>query len=116
MRNVAKGASANFIKAYTHNGWFKSLKHLVHFYNTRDEQDPVDPIIFKIPRCETLIIFNATEKETLNADGTTKCWPIPEFAGAVTGIIGKLKLTSSEEDAIVAYLESLSDEVTASRP
>jgi cytochrome c peroxidase len=116
MRNVAKGASANFIKAYTHNGWFKSLKHLVHFYNTRDEQDPADPIIFKIPRCETLNIFNATEKETLNPDGTTKCWPAPEFAGAVTGIIGKLKLTSSEEDAIVAYLESLSDEVTASRP
>ena len=36
LRNVAKGVSANFKKAYTHNGWFKSLGSLVHFYNTRD--------------------------------------------------------------------------------
>jgi cytochrome c peroxidase len=24
------------VKAYTHNGFFKSLEELVHFYNTRD--------------------------------------------------------------------------------
>jgi len=27
----------DFIKAYTHNGYFKSLKEIVHFYNTRDK-------------------------------------------------------------------------------
>ena len=25
-----------FVKAYGHNGYFKSLKEIVHFYNTRD--------------------------------------------------------------------------------
>jgi cytochrome c peroxidase len=25
-----------FIKAYGHNGYFKSLEEIVHFYNTRD--------------------------------------------------------------------------------
>jgi len=26
----------DFVKAYMHNGYFKSLKKAVHFYNTRD--------------------------------------------------------------------------------
>jgi len=26
----------SFVKAYMHNGYFKSLKEVVHFYNTRD--------------------------------------------------------------------------------
>ena len=26
----------DFVKAYGHNGYFKSLKAIVHFYNTRD--------------------------------------------------------------------------------
>ena len=25
-----------FVKAYGHNGYFKSLEEIVHFYNTRD--------------------------------------------------------------------------------
>jgi cytochrome c peroxidase len=25
-----------FVKAYGHNGYFKSLQEIVHFYNTRD--------------------------------------------------------------------------------
>lgn len=28
--------SAGFVKAYGHNGYFKSLEEIVHFYNTRD--------------------------------------------------------------------------------
>src|SRR5665647_1055917 len=36
LRNVDKRPSVNFTKAYTHNGVFKSLKEVVHFYNTRD--------------------------------------------------------------------------------
>jgi cytochrome c peroxidase len=35
LRNVAKGLGDES-KAYTHNGVFKSLRALVHFYNTRD--------------------------------------------------------------------------------
>ena len=36
LRNVALKPSKNFIKAYSHNGYFKSLEEIVHFYNTRD--------------------------------------------------------------------------------
>jgi cytochrome c peroxidase len=36
LRNVDKRPSPGFVKAYMHNGYFKSLKDVVHFYNTRD--------------------------------------------------------------------------------
>lgn len=36
VRNVDKRPSAGFVKAYGHNGYFKSLEEIVHFYNTRD--------------------------------------------------------------------------------
>jgi cytochrome c peroxidase len=36
LRNVDKRPSPGFVKAYMHNGFFKSLKDVVHFYNTRD--------------------------------------------------------------------------------
>jgi hypothetical protein len=34
--NVAKRPRSSFIKGYMHNGYFKSLEEVVHFYNTRD--------------------------------------------------------------------------------
>jgi cytochrome c peroxidase len=36
LRNVALAPGAKYIKAYSHNGYFKSLEEIVHFYNTRD--------------------------------------------------------------------------------
>jgi cytochrome c peroxidase len=36
LRNVDKRPFSAFVKAYGHNGYFKSLKSIVHFYNTRD--------------------------------------------------------------------------------
>jgi cytochrome c peroxidase len=36
LRNVAKLPYPTFVKAYGHNGYFKSLWAIVHFYNTRD--------------------------------------------------------------------------------
>lgn len=36
LRNVDKRPDAGFVKAYGHNGFFKSLEEIVHFYNTRD--------------------------------------------------------------------------------
>jgi cytochrome c peroxidase len=36
LRNVDKRPSEGFVKAYGHNGFFKSLLEIVHFYNTRD--------------------------------------------------------------------------------
>ncbi len=36
LRNVDKRPYPSFVKAYGHNGYFKNLKSIVHFYNTRD--------------------------------------------------------------------------------
>ncbi len=77
LRNVAKAPTPNFPKAYMHNGVFKTLKEVVHFYNTRD----VDP-----------------------------SWPAPEVADNInTDELGNLGLSDQEEDAVVAFMETLSD-------
>jgi cytochrome c peroxidase len=102
LRNVAKGLRADFTKAFTHNGWFKSLESLVHFYNTRDVLDT----------CEELGIPNATAQEALE----NNCWPAPEFPTPVRGIVGNLRLTLEEEAALVAYLKTLTDEHTPTKP
>ena len=36
LRNVDLRPSPDFVKAYMHNGFFKDLQAVVHFYNTRD--------------------------------------------------------------------------------
>lgn len=36
LRNVDRRPDGDFVKAYGHNGFFKSLEDVVHFYNTRD--------------------------------------------------------------------------------
>ncbi len=77
------------IKAYGHNGYFKSLEEIVHFYNTRDV----------LPVC-------------LSGDPAEKvgCWPAPELAMNVnTTDVGDLGLSQAEEAALVAFLRTLSD-------
>ena len=72
LRNVALTAP------YGHNGYFKTLKEIVHFYNTRD-----------VPGAG---------------------WPAPEVSANVDAEnMGDLGLTSAQEDAIVAFLQTLSD-------
>ncbi len=36
LRNVDQRPYDGFVKVYGHNGVFKSLEEIVHFYNTRD--------------------------------------------------------------------------------
>ncbi len=94
LRNVGKRFGNPFPKAFGHNGYFKSLKSIVHFYNTRDVK-PVCPDEF------------TTEKDALAMD----CWPTAEVAENVnTDELGNLGLSSEEEDAIVAFMMTLSDE------
>lgn len=79
LRNVDMRPSPGFVKAYAHNGYFKSLKEIVHFYNTRDV----------LP------------------------WPPPEVPVNVnTDELGNLGLTDAEEDAIVAFMRTLTDGYT----
>lgn len=78
LRNVDKRPGNGFIKAYMHNGVFKSLKEVVHFYNTRDV--------------------------------VSENWPPPEVTDNVnTDELGDLGLNDDEEDAIVAFMKTLSD-------
>ncbi len=61
---------------YSHNGYFRTLKDIVHFYNTRDVAN----------------------------------WPAPEVPDNVNDTeMGNLGLTGKEEDAIVAFLKTLTD-------
>ncbi|HET6559524.1 MAG TPA: cytochrome c peroxidase [Prolixibacteraceae bacterium] len=78
LRNVDKRPGLGFTKAYTHNGYFKSLKEVVHFYNTRDVPGAM--------------------------------WPPAEYPENInTDELGNLGLTDAEEDAIVAFMATLSD-------
>jgi cytochrome c peroxidase len=89
LRNVDKRPNPAFVKAYGHNGYFKSLKAIMHFYNTRDvlaRCQPGDP-----------------------GEGTA-CWPAPEStANMNTSKVGRLGLSHAEEDAIVSFMQTLTD-------
>jgi len=93
LRNVDKRPYPGFVKAFTHNGYFKSLKGVVHFYNTRDVK----------PRC--------ADPFTLEADALALgCWPEPEVDENVNDDeLGDLHLHDWQEDAIVEFLKTLSD-------
>lgn len=92
LRNVDLRPSPDFVKAYGHNGYFKTLEGIVHFYNTRDVK----------PACPGPY----TEAEAVAAD----CWPAPEVTANVNrDELGDLHLTWKQERAIVAFLRTLSD-------
>jgi cytochrome c peroxidase len=93
-RNVDMRPTPDFVKSYMHNGYLKSLKEVVHFYNTRDV----------LPRC-----VGANDRRE-----KVGCWPAPEIAVNVDSTIGKLGLTSAEEDLIVAFMRTLTDGGTQS--
>jgi cytochrome c peroxidase len=89
LRNVDKRPSPDFVKAYGHNGYFKSLKEIVHFYNTRDV----------LPCCASHDPREGTD-----------CWPAPETTENMnTSKVGHLGLTDQEEDALVAFMQTLTD-------
>jgi cytochrome c peroxidase len=90
LRNVALRPDNKLVKAYGHNGYFKSLESIVHFYNTRDVLGSCD--------------MQKNPKEGLN------CWPPPEVAMNVnTEELGGLGLKPLEEEALVEFLKTLSD-------
>jgi cytochrome c peroxidase len=83
LRNVDLRPYPEFVKAFGHNGYFKSLEEITHFYNTRD----------------------------VDGEGWEgELWPEPEYPDTVnTEELGNLGLTSDEEAAIVAFMKTLSD-------
>ena len=95
LRNVDKRPNETFVKRYMHNGFFSSLKDVVHFYNTRDV----------LPVCG----FSGSVVGK-------NCWPLPEVALNANPKVGNLGLTDKEENEIVAFLKTLSDGFTPSPP
>jgi cytochrome c peroxidase len=93
VRNVGKVPYAGFIKAFMHNGYLLSLKEVVHFYNTRD--------VYAKPVLSGHCPAGTVEKVT--------CWPMPEDPNNENMTIGKLGLTDTEENDLVAFLETLTD-------
>ena len=90
LRNVDKRPSEEFVKAFGHNGYFKSLEDIVHFYNTRDI----------LPLAETV----SDPQLGVNS------WPKPEVSENINKIeTGSLGLSAEDESAIVAFLKTLTD-------
>jgi cytochrome c peroxidase len=89
-----------FQKEFFHNGYAKSLKQLVHFYNTRD--------VFPFPVTSGNCPPGTTEK--------VNCWPTPEVPATMDMTVGNLALTDQEENQIVAFLQTLTDGFTTPYP
>ena len=83
VRNVAQRPGRGFPKAYMHNGVFKTLEEVVHFYNTRD----VPAENWPSPEVDRNV-----NRELLEG--------VP---------LGNLELDQEAEDAIVAFLKTLND-------
>jgi cytochrome c peroxidase len=90
-RNVDLRPYPGFVKAYAHNGYFKSLKAIVHFYNTRDT------------------LNGGVHKPAGEPGEGIDYWPFPEVNQNVDQTIGHLGLTDAEENQIVLFLQTLSD-------
>ncbi len=84
LRNIA------ITPPYAHNGVFKTLDAIVHFYNTRDVLGRV--------------------ADNNDPGFALTGWPAPEIAANVNGDeLGNLGLTADEEAALVAFLQTLTD-------
>ena len=90
-----------FQKEFFHNGYIKSLKQLVHFYNTRDA--------FPFP---TITSGHCPAGTTEKVD----CWPMAEVKNNEDMTVGMLNLTDTEENQIVAFLQTLTDGFTRPFP
>jgi cytochrome c peroxidase len=63
LRNVAKAPSESVTKAYMHNGVFKSLREVVHFYNTRDVENWPAPEVAENVNTDELGNLGLNKKE-----------------------------------------------------
>jgi cytochrome c peroxidase len=94
------GPAPFFQKEFFHNGYIKSLKQLVHFYNTRD--------VFRLPVTSGNCPAGTTEK--------VDCWPMAEVPNNIDMTVGNLGLTDQEENQIVTFLQTLTDGFTTPFP
>jgi cytochrome c peroxidase len=85
LRNIA------ITPPYGHNGAFKNLEQIVHFYNTRDTLGPA--------------------RDNNDIKFAKKGWPEPEVPTNINDSeLGDLGLTEDEEKALVVFLKTLTDD------
>lgn len=89
-----------FQKEFFHNGYIKSLKQLVHFYNTRD--------VYRYQVESGECPAGTVEKVT--------CWPAAEVPQNQDMTVGSLGLTDEEENQLVAFMQTLTDGYTKPYP
>jgi cytochrome c peroxidase len=109
LRNVDKRPYPGFVRAYMHNGYFKSLKDVVHFYNTRN--------LTTVPG----EVIDFTQPNPYAGLKGKPLFPTPEYPSPVTlqnpngapgsssAQVGNLGLSPQEEDDLVAFLKTLTD-------
>ncbi len=103
------GHGSYFQKEFFHNGYIKSLKQLVHFYNTRDNvPNPNGNTTYAYPVTSGHCPAGTVERVT--------CWPQPEVPNNLDMTTGALGLTDQEEDRIVDFLTTLTDGYNPSNP
>jgi len=107
---IANGAPVPYFqKEFFHNGYIKSLKQLVHFYNTRDSvPNPNGNTTFAFPVTSGHCPPGTVERVT--------CWPQPEVLNNIDMTTGALGLTDTEENQIVAFLQTLTDGFDPANP
>ncbi len=121
LRNVDKRPTTDFVKDYTHNGVFKSLAEVVHFYNKRNiAVDSLgNEVAFDLrvgpPRGFTPLFPPPEVLDNVqNVAGVT-----PENATgdvASNGQVGNLGLSANEEADVVNFLRTLTDGFTKPNP
>ena len=121
MRGTDKRPSPDFVKAYMHNGVFKSLKDVVHFYNKRNIAVDANgkEIAFDLrrePPGGYTALFPPPEvfENVQNVAGVT-----PAQATTATesnGQVGNLQLSSQQENDLVNFLKILNDGYTKPNP
>ncbi len=89
-----------FQKEFFHNGYIKSLKQLVHFYNTRD--------VYRMQVESGHCPAGTVEK--------VNCWPAAEVPQNQDMTVGNLGLTDTEENQIVTFMKTLTDGFTTPYP
>jgi len=116
VRNVDKRPSPTFVKAYFHNGWAKSLRTVVLFYNKRN---------IAVNATGQEVVFDLT---TSPPAGYTPLFSPPEVLANVNNVqglrsntpgqaqVGNLGLSASEEQDLVNFMKILSDGHTKPNP
>jgi cytochrome c peroxidase len=130
LRNVDLRPDPSFVKSYMHNGVFKSLEEVVHFYNKRNIATNAagDELAFdsgRGPPAGYAAIFPPPEvmDNLQNSSGNTPDQAAslpppsnPTLFIPLNGQVGNLQLTAAQETNLVCFLKTLTDGYTSPNP